>query len=494
MPELPSPEKALARLNGLDEFVGGCANGIFSGLPYYGQTIAQPWTLIEGNAYTPFSLNRIGLSYSFMSQGLVQTIVCQPVADAFRGGFRIVSPELGGDNSADIQLLQNTLKRSRKKNKFVRKINPNSGYNIGDSDIQTIMAVMNWGRLYGGAGLIVNTTQDFRTPFDIDSISQGDPLEFISADRWELILSNVDIWNDQNPTPFNYYGCPLHRSRVIKVLGTAAPSYIRLRLQGWGMSVLEPCVRAINCFIKFENLIFELLDEAKVDVYKIQGFNDQLLSDEGTANTTRRVALGNKLKNYQNALAMDAEDDWHQKQITWSGLAEIWNELRLNLSSALKIPMNKLFGQSATGFGGGEDAIENYNSIVEQIRIDAEPVVTEVVDLRCRQLFGYVPEYSIAWAPLKILDGLEAEQVKASQQKRTLDLFQQRLVTGREASRILKDDKLLLIETEVEQGLRDVEPQMPNEGEPSEGTMKIEGEKAKAAAKKSLPAGKAKAA
>jgi hypothetical protein len=204
------------------------------------------------------------------------------------------------------------------------------------------------------------------------------------------------------------------------------------------------------------------------------------------------VALGNRLKNYQNALAMDSEDDWAQKQITWSGLAEIWNELRLNLSSALKIPMNKLFGQSATGFGGGEDAIENYNSIVEQIRIDAEPVVTEVVDLRCQQLFGYVPEYSIAWAPLKILDGLEAEQVKASQQKRTLDLFQQRLVTGMEASRILKDDKLLLIETEVEQGLRDVEPQMPNEGEMSAGRQELEGKKVEA--QKKLPAGKAKAA
>lgn len=480
---MPTKSNVFERLNSLESFTDGAA-GIFSGLPYHGQTIAQPWTLIEGNAYTPFSLNRIGLSYSFMSQGLVQTIVTQPVADAFRGGFHIVSPELGGDDSVDIQKLQNALKKPRKRNKFVRKINPNAGYNIGGSDIQTMMAVLNWSRLYGGAGLIINTNQDFRSPLDPESIAEGDPLEFIAADRWELILSNIDIWNEQNPTPFNYYGCPLHRSRVIKVLGTEAPSYIRLRLQGWGMSVLEPCVRAINSFIKFENLIFELLDEAKVDVYKIQGFNDLLLSDEGTAKTTQRVALGNRLKNYQNALAMDTEDDWSQKQITWSGLAEIWNELRMNLSSALKIPMNKLFGQSATGFGGGEDALENYNSIVEQIRIDAEPVVTEVVDLRCQQLFGYVPEYSIAWQPLKILDGAEAEVVKSSKQKRALDLFQQRLVTGPEVSRILKDENLLTIQTEVEQGLRDVEPQMPNEGEPSEGSMQMAKDKAKKPAAK----------
>jgi hypothetical protein len=86
----------------------------------------------------------------------------------------------------------------------------------------------------------------------------------------------------------------------------------------------------------------------------------------------------------QNALAMDVEDDYTQKQLSFGGLAEIWNELRLNLSSALKIPMNKLFGQSATGFGGGEDALENYNAIVEQIREDANPVISEILDRRGR--------------------------------------------------------------------------------------------------------------
>jgi hypothetical protein len=292
----------------------------------------------------------------------------------------------------------------------------------------------------------------------VEAINEDTPLEFIAADRWELILSQMNIFDPRNPCPFNFYGAPLHRSRVIKVLGAEAPSFIRLRLQGWGFSEIERCIRAINSFVKFENVIFELLDEAKIDVYKIQGFNDSLLTDDGTANTQKRIALSNRLKNYQNALAMDVEDDYTQKQLSFGGLAEIWNELRLNLSSALKIPMNKLFGQSATGFGGGEDALENYNAIVEQIREDANPVISEILDLRCQQKFGFIPEYEIVWEPLKILDGVQQEQVMSSKQTRILEQFRERLLTGVEASKVLKAEGLLHMDTEVSKGLRDVEP------------------------------------
>lgn len=445
------------RLNGLTELVDGlCGVG-----PYGGQTIARPYTLAEGNAYTPLTLNRILLSYSYMTQGLIQTVINQPVEDAFRGGITIKCPEIAPD---ELKALQNDLKKCRRRNKFARAVTPNAQVNPATSDIGVIKSVLNWSRLYGGSGLIVNTDQDFRTPLDIEAVDKSSPLEFIAADRWELILSQMNIWDERNPTPYNYYGLPLHRTRVVKVLGIEAPSYIRLRLQGWGMSEIERCIRSINSFVKFENLIFELLDEAKIDVYQIEGFNDQLLSDEATENTQRRIQLSNRIKNFQSALVMDTNDKYAQKQITWSGLAEMWGEIRLNLSSALKMPMNKLFGQSATGFGGGQDAIENYNSVVEGVRNNAEPVVTEVVDLRMHQRFGYIPDYQLEWQPLKLLDGEQEEKVKTSKQNRTVQLFTQRLITGLEASRILKADNLLHMDTEVSEGLREVEPTAPNEG------------------------------
>lgn len=473
------------RLNSLTDLV----NGVFSGMSCgdgYPQMVSLPFTLSDSNNYTPLTLNRILLSYSFMTQGLIQTVVKQPVEDAFRGGFTIKSDEL---DDADIKKLMAALKKSRKQawketrkvQLATRKINPSAAVTLGNSDIRVAMDVLNWSRLFGGAGLVINTDQDFRADLDVEKITEESPLEFLAADRWELILQS--LINDQNnPTPYNYYGLPLHRSRVVKVSGVEAPSFIRTQLQGWGMSEIERCIRPINSFMKMENLVFELLDEAKIDVYKIQGFNDSLLTDDGVQNTQKRILLSNRLKSFQNALAMDKEDDYAQKQITWSGLAEIWNELRLNLSSALKIPMNKLFGQSATGFGGGEDALENYNAVVEGVRMDSDPVLMEIIYLRCQQLFGFVPEdLVLEWTPLKTMTGEEEEKVKTSKQERILNLFRERLTTGKETSQILRTQKLLEIETEVSKGLREVEPTQPNAGDPSE--MQLDADAANAKAK-----------
>lgn len=477
-PKTSSTEEAGTRLNSLSDLVAQTASGGIG--PYDTQTIAQPYTLAQGNSYVPLTLNRILLSYSYMTQGLVQTLVTQPVNDAFRGGFDIKSTELSDEEIAE---LQNAIRRprrrtrSKKLDKFNRRVNPNAAVNLGNSDIRVMMDVINWSRLYGGAGLIINTDQDFSRPLDIERITADSPLEFLAADRWELILSQTNIYDTNNPTPFNYYGLPLHVSRVVKVLGLEAPSYIRLRLQGWGMSEIERCIRAINSFVKFENLVFELLDEAKIDVFSIMGFNDSLLTDEGTANTQRRVDLANRMKNFQNALVMDKEDGYQQKQLTWSGLAEMWNEIRLNLSADLKIPMNKLFGQSATGFSSGQDSIENYNSVVEQVRVNAEPVAVEVIDLRCQQLFGFIPDYTLSWKPLKLLDGVQEEDVKTKKQSRVMELFQQRLVTGIEASTILRRENLLDIDTEVSRGERDIEPMQDSATDPEA----VDGKKEKTA-------------
>jgi len=89
--------RADERLNWLDD--------VFTGSGFAGATTAPsspPFTLSESNNYTPLSLNRILLSYSYMTQGLVQTVIKQPVEDAFRGGIEIISQELDDVEKADL--------------------------------------------------------------------------------------------------------------------------------------------------------------------------------------------------------------------------------------------------------------------------------------------------------------------------------------------------------------------------------------------------------
>lgn len=426
--------------NSLSDLVEGMAAG--AGYGGNSDILSQPYTLAEANAYTPLSLNRILLSYSYMTLGLVQTLIDQPVEDAFRGGITFTSPELSDDECKELVTVMD-----------------------GEGDLTAIKETGRWARLFGGAGLLINTEQDFKK--SLGPIKEGARLQFKAADRWELILSNLD-WT-QNPgfvtpstsVPYNYYGRMVHGTRVIRMLGREAPSFIRIRLQGWGMSEVERCIRSINSFVKFANVVFELIDEAKIDVFNIEGFNTALGTPNGTGLVQKRIQLANMLKNYKRALVMDKEDGYTQKQLSFSGIADIWAELRLNLASDLKMPMTKLFGLSAEGFSTGAEDIENYNSIVESdVRHKIKPLIVQAAKLRCQQRFGYDPELlTVHFKPLRVLDATEEEQVNASKTTRVTSLFDRNLLTGKEAMQVLKHEDVVRMDTEVGLGKR--EPAIP---------------------------------
>jgi phage-related protein (TIGR01555 family) len=223
-------------------------------------------------------------------------------------------------------------------------------------------------------------------------------------------------------------------------------------------------MREINTYIKFQNLLFELVDEAKIDVYKIEQFNNSLATAQGTQLIQTRIQLSNLLKNYRNALVVDKEDDYEQKQIAFGGLADIFQEFRINLCAALKIPYNKLFGESATGLGNGEDSMENYNSMLDSdVRDHVRPLVRESLSLRMRAVFGYLPEFTFKFQPLRVLKETDQAEVDAKKQARALELYDRDLLSGKEVMESLHKDKLLNVDSEVLQGKR--EPISPLEME-----------------------------
>lgn len=433
------------RLNDLTGLVEGVFSGPF-GAPV-SQPIAEPFTFAEGIQYTPLTLNRIALSYGYMGYGLVQTVIDMPVEDAFRGGIEIETDELDPE---EIEELHRYMEENR--------------------DLESIKSGLKWARLYGGGGLLIETDDDnTREPLRPEKLRPDSVLRFIAADRWELLLLSTAVTDlgrvgfsqsdhpVRNDVPYIYYTIPLHRSRVIKLMGKEAPSYIRLRLQGWGMSELERCMRDINSFVKFQNVIFELIDEKKLDIFKIQQFNEALMSAEGTQLVQKRIQLNAMLKNYKNATVMDSEDDFVQKELAMTGIADIYQELRQNLAASLQMPEAKLFGQSSSGFSSGQDTIENYNAMVESgVRCSAKPVLHEVISLRCQQLFGFVPSFKTKFKPLRVLNEPEEELVLTSRLNRALSLFDRRLFTAKELLDSLDKDKLLNIQTEIQQGLREI--------------------------------------
>lgn len=358
------------------------------------------------------------LSEAYAEYGIVQTLVEQPVLDAFRTGFNIITDDLDDSQKRRLQVY---LERNR--------------------IIQELEQACQWARLFGGGGLVIMTDQKPDEPLDISAIKKDSPLEFKAADQWELYKDQTNIWdpwNDQRETNYyNYYGIRLNRTRVLPIRGKEPPSFIRPRLRGWGMSELERVIRSINSYLKNQDLIFELLDEAKLDVYRLNGFNEAMLTAKGTKVAEKRVRLANSMKSYLNALILDRNDEFQQKQLTFNGLSEILNQIRQGVAADLKMPMTKLFGVSSAGFNSGEDDIENYNSMIEsEIRARIKYGVVQVLEICCQKLFGFVPEdLMIEFKPLRILSAEQEENMKNSRFNR--------LIQAR-ANNLLSDEQFMI--------------------------------------------------
>lgn len=412
----------------------------FDSAMYQSAPLSMPFQLATDSQYNPITLNRILLSYCYMTFGVVQTVIDQPCEDGLRGGIqKIICDELDDDD----------------KKKLLRYLDAMGIY-------QRVKSVMKWAKLFGGAGLIINTAQDPTTPLDEEAIGPDTPLSFIDADRWELLM--IYSSGEVNENPYSYYTqSRIHKSRVVRVLGKEAPSFIRPRLQGWGMSEIDRLIRDVQMFTKEQDVIYELIDEAKIDIWKVDGFNTNILSGVSKGLVSNRLQTATQLKNYHHAIIMDKEDEYQQKQITFSGLAEMLKQIMVMMSAAARMPMTKLFGLSASGFNSGEDDIENYNSLIEsEVRAKAREIFAVILPLCCRQLFGFAPEFiDFEFKPLRVLSGEQEENIKRSKQQRIIDLYDRRLYTGYEADQALRQEGLITIDTEISRGEGAVEPERP---------------------------------
>lgn len=379
------------------------------------------------NIYAPLTMNWTQLTYMYKTHGVIQAAIDMPVLDALRGGIEITSDELDADDIKDLNdLLEQT------------------------GTLRTIAETAIWARLYGGAAIIINADQEPDEPLDDQHFSE---LELYAADRWELSATHRDA------DVYNWFGTQIDGSRVLTLSGKPAPRVVRTMLQGWGMSEIEKMIEPFNAYLRINDVIYELLREAKLDVFKFKGFTGQLASAAGTQGLLERTSIMQTIKNYQSAVVMDKEDEFEQKQISFSGLAEMKKQNQVDLASALRIPMTKLFGLSASGFNSGEDDIENYNAMVEsEVREPLKPIIRAVVNLRCTQLFGEKFDLAFTFKPLRVMSTVDEETVKTNKHNRYVGLYDKGLLTGEECMGLMQTENLISIVTQVSEG---AEPEAP---------------------------------
>lgn len=466
--------------NGIAEAVLGPGPGLGSiGFPTgvqgpTGAQLSQTNTIWRNLRWYLISNIRQLLTQAYVEIGLIKTICDVPVLDAFRGGVTISTRQLSEE---EIRALQ------------VRMEEEQDLTNLAQSKI--------WGRLFGGGALIAATDQDPEMPLDMEALTEDSPLKFVDADLWELYTNNsvttstaqeLDLSRPSEDT-FQYYDQVVHESRILITKGSKAPSLIRARLMGWGLSEVEILIRSVNQYLKSSDLVFEVLDEFKLDVFKLKGLASTLLTANGDAQVRKRITVANLQKNYNNAIALDAEDDFDHKQLSFAGISDTMIGIRMAVASDMRMPLTKIFGISAAGFSSGEDDIENYNAMIEStIRQPAKYQVLAIVKMRCMQMFGYIPDDLMCeFKPLRVLSLEQEETVKEKKFSRVLQARQAGEITSKEFREACNKSNLLEIQLDINEAILS---QLEEEQTEAEGNEEGSGADGSGSGKKSKTAPK----
>lgn len=402
-----------------------------------GSQLSGLGTLAYSNNYGLLSQQRIILTYLYTGNGIFQTAVHVPIQDALGKGITIESGELAPDEIDDII-------------DWMEEKGAWGAIEQGEA----------WARLFGGGGIIINTPdKDTTKPL---RLKENTPVEFIDFDRW-MITGNPD------DDTIRLNGVEIHRSRIIFMKGKPAPNHVRQQLQGWGMSEGERMIRDLNNYLKTGDVLYEILDESKLDIYHIKDFANRLMTTGGTNSIQKRIQLANEIKSYVNALIMDADETFEQKTLAFGGLAEVMRENRINVASALRFPMTKLFGLSASGFSTGEEDQENYNDMVESdVRRPLRPAIRQMIEWACLDLFGYIPSFRFKWPPLKTVPEGEAESIKASATSRIIQLYDRGLIGPADVAKELKNSDIIAADTKIIDNPTPPTPAGETEGAPDQ--------------------------
>ena len=377
------------------------------------------------------------ITFLYKTYGILGKVVDVPVDDAYRyGGFDIETDTI---NEKELAQLEHEL-----------KIN---------NDIEELKQARKWARLFGGAALICLDGRELKEPL---KYVQDMPVEFVPVDRWQLTYDKANIlepggkWylTSSYGNLADYTGQEIHPSRIKILRGKRAPFMIEQMVNFWGISVYEQIFQDMNQLFKSRDVLFELLDEAKTDILKLEKLESAISNNAAMRALQKMVDFISRNKNYKSQITLSTKDEYEQKQMSFSGFEGILREIRIMMAGSANMPVNKLWGEGVTGFGSGEDSLENYNSLVEgEVRAADYDTLLWMLKIRCYQLFGReVEDINIDWKPLRVLSSQEQQNIDTQKLDNIMKLFDRQLLNPQEVMEILKKEKVLIHETEALKG------------------------------------------
>ncbi len=256
-----------------------------------------------------------------------------------------------------------------------------------------------------------------REPLDLSRVRAVKALQVferdeLSPDEWggderSDHYGRVLRWQITPTNPGALSGSPVvHASRLIYWDGEPVSHQVRLRNNGFGDSVLEPCFDQIRNKTAVEQGMAHLIQEARVNVLKMSGLKGKQASDQAEAFDRRARSIA-KGKSIAGIILLPEDDDFQTQSQVVSGLAEVDERAAAALAAVSGFPQTILFGDSPGGLNS--DGESSRHTLAQLVSAHQEEEARDPVEWLARLLFrakegptkGVEPEgWALVFRPL----------------------------------------------------------------------------------------------
>lgn len=356
---------------------------------------------------------------------LAGAIVSTPAEDMVRGWFR---PDWEGIDKKDAAAVK------RSEARFGIK--------------QKVRIALTWARLFGGGVIVIGIRgEDLSTPLNLKTIRRDSLQNLHVRDRyWVYPVGQVDQ-DESSPN----YGMPLfyrvrsssvtvHWSRVVRFDGHLVPYDDWLANNYWHDSELQHVLNSIKDYDGAKDNVASMMWEAKIDVIKTALAKLTAMKDGGAA-VNRRYADAVVGKSNHRLLLINNDEEYTSETLAFGGVHDILGDFVTDVCGAARIPMVKLFGQSAPGMNstGDMDTRLYYDRVLSEEEWQMIPACSYLYEVVIRDALGRMPEgVELIPNPLWQVSAKDQADIELKQAQRDQIYLQEGVATPGLVARELK--------------------------------------------------------
>ena len=283
---------------------------------------------------------------------------------------------------------------------------------------------MKLARTYGGAAIYIGTDDaDTSKPLDPETAGPIRYLNVLSRNEASPGELDRDVTSRTSGRPRFYtisteYGKQLeiHASRMVILDGNPQLDPFASMDGGWGEPVLPPIIDAIKSAESGAANMAELIFEANVDVFGIEGFSQGLASGGAAYEQAvlTRMQLMQQAKSITRSILRDNSETYDRKAVSMAGVKEAVELLLQIVCAASGIPATRLLGMAPGGLSATGDADERVYfdrvQLIQEIRLT--PAMYNLDEMVIRTALNDRPEeVHYNWRPLRQLSENERADI-----------------------------------------------------------------------------------